>query len=176
MLEPIALIVAFIGALPFASPAAALSTPASLRDAICSLRAPAPPGDDFALVALPGPHDVNETGVVLLVNCTDRVIVRLNDPHRSYRHMRERLYDPNREVRVPGDPNRYAALNFNQEVHQSSFEHTAFASSQGWTGLCTYDGLELFTTGGHGPKDSYSITFGINVCKNQILALVPAAR
>ncbi|MET3725098.1 hypothetical protein [Sphingomonas trueperi] len=112
---------------------------------------------------------------MLLVNCTERVIVSLKDRHRSYRHVREQLYDPDRTVRFRHDPHLYAALNFNKEVHQTSFEHTIYASSQGWTCLCTYNDLELFTAGGRGARDSYSITFSINICKNQILALVPVA-
>lgn len=152
------------------------SVPVTLRETVCQLRAPAPSGDDFALVALPGPHQVNETGVVLLVNCTGRTILSLRDPHRSNRHVREQLYDPLRRVRLRHDPNSYGALNFNQEVHQASFQHTIFARDQGWTGLCIYNGLELVTAGGHGLTDTYSITFSIDICKNQLLALVPPAR
>jgi hypothetical protein len=145
---------------------------ATLREKVCEHHQPAFPGDQFSLMSLAGPRGANKTGVLLLINCSQRKVVSLRDPSLSPRHVREHLYEPASRARMRRDAHRYEILNFNKEARNSVFQHTAFARDLPWDGLCRYDGLELTTVDPGNSTDRHTIVFSLDICRNQILALV----
>jgi hypothetical protein len=155
-----------------AAQADAAQTP--LKDLVCRYRRAVSAGDQFSLMSLPAPRQVNESGVLLLVNCSTRELVSVRDPSRSPRHVREFVYDLLRRARLPHDPNAYQVLNFNERMHNTPFQHTAFSRQQGWTGPCVFDGLELTTVDPANPQDRRTITFNLDICRNQVLGMLKA--
>jgi hypothetical protein len=136
-----------------------------------------PPGDKFSLMTIPTPGRVNESGVVMLVNCSGRKIVSLRDPSHSPRHERRLVYGPLRRAQLPHDPNAYEILNFNKQASNTAFDHTTYSKQQGWTGPCVFDGLELTTADPLEPTDQQTVTIALNICTSHILVLLapPAA-
>jgi len=143
----------------------------SVRESICELRAPSIADDAIGLLALPAPKQKNEMGVLLLVNCSDRKIVSLRDPSRSRRHVNEFPYDPRYRGRIRGDANGYEILNFNARSNNSVGDHVLHSRRTWWTGPCAYAGLEL-TTATRDDQDPRTITFDLDICKSQIVALL----
>jgi hypothetical protein len=144
----------------------------SLRSLVCKYHRPVPPGDGFSLMTLPTPHRDNESGVLLLVNCSNRRVISLRDPSHSPRHAREYLYNPLIHARLPHDPNHYEIINFNKEEKPTPFDHTAYSSQQGWTGPCVFKDLELTTADDEGGISKSTVTVSIDICKNHILVLL----
>jgi len=144
----------------------------TVRDKVCKLRRSAMVAGGPGLIALPEQKRANATGVVLLVNCTNRMVVDLRDPSNSQRNLNKFVYARGVTARLPGDPNRYEVLNFNAEVHNSPLEHTVFLNPEDWSGRCDYKGLQLTTAAPDNPADRQTINFDLNICTNVILALV----
>ena len=143
----------------------------TVRDSVCAQRSPVVAGDDFGIMVLPGPSGINEYGVVMLVNCSDRKIVSLRDPSRSRRHVNEFPYDPRYRGRIRGDANGYEILNFNARSNNSVGDHVLHSRRTWWTGPCAYAGLEL-TTATRDDQDPRTIMFDLDICKSQIVALL----
>jgi len=144
----------------------------SVRESICELRAPSIADDAIGLLALPAPKQKNEMGVLLLVNCSDRKIISLRDPSRSRRHVNEFPYDPRVVTKLRHDPGRYEILNFNQRSNNSVGDHTTHSKSTYWTGPCEYTGLQLTTAAAGDDHSRQTVVFDLNICKNQILAML----
>jgi hypothetical protein len=149
----------------------------TLRSSVCRYHRAVPPGDKFSLMTIPTPGRVNESGVVMLVNCSGRKIVSLRDPSHSPRHERRLVYGPLRRAQLPHDPNAYEILNFNKQASNTAFDHTTYSKQQGWTGPCVFDGLELTTADPLEPTDQQTVTIALNICTSHILVLLapPAA-
>lgn len=146
----------------------------TVRESICRHRPAAFRGASFRLLPIPTDGRQNETGVLLIVNCSDRAIVSVRDPNRSLRHLREQVYDPGLAVRIPDDPHRYAALNFNKDDVQTPFDHTTYMRGYNWSGPCRYRSLELTTADPDDPSQRQTVTFDLDVCQNVALALLPS--
>lgn len=146
----------------------------TVRSSICALRPAAIPGRDFRLLPVPTGGRQNETGVLLIVNCSEKVILGIRDPSRSLRHLREHVYDPRVVVRIPNDPNRYAALNFNKDDVQTPFDHTTYMPGYNWSGPCRYRSLELTTADPRNLARQQTVQFDLDICENVALALLPS--
>ena len=144
----------------------------TVKESVCKTHLPAMSGKAFRLLSVPSEKKPNETGVLLVVNCSDRQIVSLRDPSRSYRHVNEQVYYPDRRAHLKYDPHPYEFINFNERVFNTAWDHTAYSSAQAWTGPCRYDGLELTTVDPKNPADSQTVTFDIDICQNHLLALL----
>jgi hypothetical protein len=150
----------------------------AVSQAVCEQNLPAVAGDAFSLVVLPAPKRLNESGVLLLINCSNRKIVSLRDPSPSRRHVNEFVYDPRIRVRLRGERDKYAFINFNHRPKNSYTEVNGYSRNTYWNGPCRFDGLELTTAAADDGRDRKTITFSLNICENAILALVtpkPAA-
>lgn len=167
MPAPVTLLIAML-----ASAAGEEARRPTVRDAVCAQKLPAVAGDGFSLLALPAPRRGNEHGVLLLVNCSSRKIVSLRDPSRSRHHLTEFVYDPRVRKRLRGDPHRYEFINFHQRPVNSAVEVNGFSRNTYWRGPCRYDGLELTTVDAANEHDRATITFSLDICRNQVLALV----
>lgn len=144
----------------------------SVRDAVCTQTLAAVPGDRFSLMAFAGPGRRNETGVLLLVNCSDRKIVSVRDPSTSRRHLTKFVYAPGVRRQLRRDPDSYEFLNFNERPNNSAMEVTSYSRETYWRGPCRFDGLKLTTIDPRDDQDRRTITFSVNVCENHVLALV----
>lgn len=155
-----------------ASAAEPITQPMTVRTTICQQQRPAPEGEAFSLLALPAHKGRNDSGVLLLVNCSDRKVVSLRDPSRARRHVTEVVYEPHMRARLRGDPHHYEFLSFNERMMNTYMDHTTFSKFYPWNGLCKYEGLELTTVDPNNPADVQLVTFDLNICANQILAMV----
>lgn len=148
----------------------------TVREKVCKQHFLGAQGEPFKITTVPTMKRQNESGVLLLINCSNRKVVSLRDPSRSRRHVREFVYIPDFLARMRRDPYGYEVLNFNEEVHNTAFEHTAYSSEQNWTGPCFYPGLELTTISPLHPDDRRTIKFDLNICHNLIVALLTPAQ
>ena len=144
----------------------------SVRDAVCAQTLPSVPGDRFSLMAFAAPGRRNETGVLLLVNCSERKIVSVRDPSTSRRHLTKFVYAPGVRRQLRRDPDSYEFLNFNERPDNSAMELTSYSRETYWGGPCRFDGLQLTTVGPRDDQDRRTITFSVNVCENHVLAFV----
>lgn len=160
-----------LASIAYAQDRAVSSPRESVREKVCKQRLSAIRGKPLRIVTVPTLKKQNESGVLLLINCSNRKVVSLRDPSRSQRHVREYVYIPGFRARMRRDPHEYEVLNFNEEVHQTAFEHTAYSSQQNWTGPCHYPGLELTTVAALASEDRQTIKFDLNICHNLIVAL-----
>jgi hypothetical protein len=145
-----------------------------IRSVVCRQKLPALAGDEFSLLALPAKDKNNESGVVLLVNCSRRVIVSVRDPKNSPRRLTEFVYDRRVKKRISQDGNHYEFLNFNERAKNSFMEANSYSKDTYWRGPCRFDGLELTTVEPDTEENPRKITFSLNVCENIVLALVEA--
>ena len=149
-----------------------VTQPMTVRTTICQQQRPAPEGEAFSLLALPAHKGRNDSGVLLLVNCSDRKVVSLRDPSRARRHVTELVYEPHMRARLRGDPHHYEFLSFNERMMNTYMDHTTFSKFYPRNGLCKYEGLELTTVDPNNPADVQLMTFDLNICANQVLAMV----
>lgn len=145
-----------------------------IRNAVCRQKLAAVAGDKFSLLALPAKNKNNESGVVLLVNCSRRVIVSVRDPKTSPRRLTEFVYDRRVKKKIGRDGNNYEFMNFNERANNSFTEANSYSKNTYWRGKCRFDGLELITVEPDTEGDPRKITFSLNVCENIVLALVEA--
>lgn len=150
---------------------AAVLTPdqGTVRDRVCSQRPASRERKSLDLFSVATPHRQNDTGVLLLVNCSKRTIVSVRDPSRSQRHVRKSVYDPTFRIKMRGDGYRYEALNFNEDRKNSGFDVTLYSRYDTWRGPCRYEGLELTTEGAGGRE---LVRFDVDICRTMVLALV----
>lgn len=144
----------------------------NIRDNICALKVPAVPGDRFSLLAVPTPDRRNESGVLILVNCSDRKIVSIRDPSPPHRRLTEYVYDPQMRRRFRGDPHQYEFINFNERAANSFAELNSYSRNTYWRGRCRFDGLELTTAAPDNDQDRKTITFSLDICGSHVFALV----
>lgn len=147
---------------------------AGVQSAVCRQKLAAVAGDKFSLLALPAKNKNNESGVVLLVNCSRRMIVSVRDPSKSHRHLVEFVYDRRVKKKIRNDGVRYEFINFNERAKYSFMESNIYSKNTYWRGPCRFDGLELTTAEPDTGNDPKTITFSLNVCENIVLALVEA--
>lgn len=145
-----------------------------IRSVVCRQKLPAVAGDKFSLLALPAKNGNNESGVVLLVNCSRRVIVSVRDPKNSPRRLTEFVYDHRVKKKIKRDGKDYEFLNFNERAQTSFMEANSYSKDTYWRGPCRFDGLELTTVDPDANEGPRKITFSLNVCQNIVLALVEA--
>lgn len=150
------------------------ASPEGIRNAVCRQKLAAVAGDKFSLLALPAKNKNNESGVVLLVNCSRRVIVSVRDPKFSPRRLTEFVYDRRVKKKIGRDGTRYEFMNFNERAKNSFTEANSYSKNTYWRGKCRFDGLELTTVEPDTEDDPRKITFSLNVCENIVLALVEA--
>lgn len=150
---------------------AAVMTPdqGTVRERVCSQRPASRERKSVEMFSITTPHRQNDTGVLLLVNCSKRTIVSVRDPSKSQRHVRKSVYDPTFRIRMGGDSYPYEALNFNEDRKNSSFDLTLYSRFDTWRGPCRYQGLELTTEGADGRE---LVRFDVDICRTMVLALV----
>lgn len=142
----------------------------TVHEKVCGMRGSPGTKGMPGLVALPEQKRVNATGVLLLVNCTNRKVVDVRDPNSS--HLNRFVYARGVTRRMPDDPRPYEVLNFNTRLHNTGSDYTVYVKPQDWIGPCNYKGLQLTTIDPANPADRQTTTFDLNICTNLILAMV----
>ncbi|MEN2786515.1 hypothetical protein ABC969_08800 [Sphingomonas qilianensis] len=149
----------------------------TVREKVCRQHLPVERGQYFTVVPIHTLDQPNDSGVLLLVNCSSRRVVSLRDPNRSPRHVRKDLYTRGFRAKMRGDPQRYEVVNFNKKIINTAFSYNNFSTYDNWDGPCQFNGLELTTASDTDPEDTKTTIVNINVCDSILLALVvPEAR
>lgn len=149
------------------------SSKKSMRDTVCEQRRNPLAGDKFSLLALPSEKRKNETGVLMLVNCSSSNIVSIRDTRSQRDRLTEFVYDKKVRRKVNSGDESYEFVNFNERAGTNVLgEMNIYSKNTYWRGPCKIDGLELTTSDPSAAGALKTITFSLNICDNFVLALV----
>jgi hypothetical protein len=148
------------------------TVPPTIRGTACRYHHSTSLDKDFGLMTLQAPGNGNQSGVILVINCSKRRITSLRDPSNSPMHMRKELYNPFVSAHFSHDSDGYDVFNFNEKKENTPFDHTWYSKRQGWRGPCKYRDPELDTENFQSPAEKRTTIIDINVCKTQAIVMM----